>query len=428
MDKKVLASGKTEYRMNRDASGTSSLRAVVPFIAKENFRGIKCLKCHGVDENTVLGAASIVVDISGEVATIRKTNISIWISLAVIQLMLFFVIGLITRRAITGPLQGMRDAIASIEKHKDFTQRLPANNCDEIGQTANTFNILVADVQSALKEIHGSVARLHGAASGVATASQKVVDGSSEQSNSSASMAAAIEEMSVSISHVSSSADDALTISRASHQVSDLGGKIIGETVTGMTQISTAVDEASTAIEALGEQSRQITSVVQVIKEVADQTNLLALNAAIEAARAGESGRGFAVVADEVRKLAERTSKSTMEISAMVAGIQARTDDAVREIKAVVSKVTEGQGLAGLAGEKIAEIRAQSSNVAASFSEITDALREQDSASQEIARNVENIASIADDNLAIAKSMATSVEHLNDIAHQVDEAVSIFKI
>ena len=428
MDQRVLASGKTEYRMNWDAGGASTLRAVVPFIARENFRGTKCLKCHGVDEGAVLGAASVTVDITGDVATIRRADTWIWISLGVIQIMLFVVIGFITRRAIIGPLQKMRDAIVSIEQHKDFTQRLPSNGGDEIGQTANTFNKLVEDVQGALKEIHGSVSRLRSAADSVAAASHKVVDGSSEQSNSSASMAAAIEEMTVSISHVSSSAEDALTVSRTSTEVSDMGGKIIGETVTGMSHISMAVHDASAAVEALGEQSRQISSVVQVIKEVADQTNLLALNAAIEAARAGESGRGFAVVADEVRKLAERTSKSTTEISSMVDGIQTRTDAAVREIQDVVAKVIEGQHLAGQAGEKIAEIRAQSSNVAASFSDITDALREQNAASQEIARNVENIACIADENLAIAQSMATNVGHLNGIARQVDDAVSIFKV
>ncbi len=428
MDRKVLASGKTEYEMKRDGAGATTMRAVVPYIAKENFRGTKCLKCHGVAENTVLGAASVTLDISDDIATIKKTNIWIWISLAAIQVILFVVIGLITRLAITRPLKRMRDAIVSIEKDKDFTQRMPTGGNDEIGQTTGAFNMMLERVQGALKEVNASVSRLRGAADSVSAAAKKVLAGSTEQCNSSTSMAAAIQEMTASIGNVSSNADDALTISRTSHEVSEVGGRIIGETVAGMMHISAAVHDASAAIESLGEQSRQITSVVQVIKEVADQTNLLALNAAIEAARAGESGRGFAVVADEVRKLAERTSKSTMEISAMVDGIQTRTDDAVREIKDVVSRVNEGQELAGQAGGKIAEIREHSSKVAASFSDITHALREQDTTSQDIAHSVENIARIADDNLTTAKSMATDVERLNAIARQVDDTVSIFKV
>ena len=97
MDRRVLDSGQMEFQTIRSADGDVTLRAALPFVAKKNFRSTNCLSCHGVPENTVLGMASITVDIRDDIAKIAQINRLMWIGQFFIQVVLFLVIGLIVR-------------------------------------------------------------------------------------------------------------------------------------------------------------------------------------------------------------------------------------------------------------------------------------------------------------------------------------------
>lgn len=118
------------------------------------------------------------------------------------------------------------------------------------------------------------------------------------------------------------------------------------------------------------------------------------------------SGRGFAVVADEVRKLAERTAKATGEITGMVAAIQNGTGRAVETMQDGVVRVQEGVVLAGAAGTSVGQIHAGATQVVGAVADISAALREQGAASTEIARNVERIAQMAEQNSAEVRETA----------------------
>ncbi|MBU0593383.1 MAG: methyl-accepting chemotaxis protein [Gammaproteobacteria bacterium] len=331
-------------------------------------------------------------------------------------------------RSITVPLGEMRATITLIERDKDFTRRVEVDSQDEVGQTAKSFNQLVEAVRETLRSVSENVSQVSDSVGGLASSSSQVATSSAQQSEAASAMAASVEQMTVSINHVSDSAKDALSISRQSGTLSAQGGEVIHRTVDEMNQIAGTVRQASAAIDNLGQKSDQITSVVQVIKEVADQTNLLALNAAIEAARAGEQGRGFAVVADEVRKLAERTTKATEEIAAMVNSMQESARSAVSTMDDAVERVGSGAALAQQAGDAINQIKSGADQVVNVVNDISAALAEQSVASNDIAGHVERVAQMTEENSAAAGETASSAEHLHHLSVEMRSAVSRFKI
>ncbi len=331
-------------------------------------------------------------------------------------------------RSITIPLGEVRSTIATIERDKDFTRSVKVDSQDEVGETAKSFNQLVATMRETLHSILENVSQVSDSVGSLAASSNQVATSSAQQSEAASAMAASVEQMTVSISHVSDSAQDALVISRKSGELSAQGGEVIHRAVDEMNQIAGTVRQASTAIDSLGQQSDQITSVVQVIKEVADQTNLLALNAAIEAARAGEQGRGFAVVADEVRKLAERTTKATEEIASMVGSMQESARSAVSTMENAVARVGSGAALAQQAGEAINQIKSGADQVVNVVNDISAALAEQSVASNDIAAHVERVAQMTEENSAAAGETASSAEHLQQLSVEMRSAVNRFKI
>lgn len=309
----------------------------------------------------------------------------------------------------------------------DLTVRLDVTNGD-----TDSLLVTIMQMQTRLHQTimqsRDAAEQVSEAARGLATNSHQVSQGSIRQSEAAASMAASVEQVTVSINHVADSAASARGLAKEAGSRSTEGKELVQDTIAGINKIADAVTCSSTVIQALGDQSTRISSIVNVIKEIADQTNLLALNAAIEAARAGEQGRGFAVVADEVRKLAERTSSSTREIATMIDAIQQGTQDAVRGMEEGRIQVGQGIQRAAKTGESMTRIHTGTQQVLSAVEEISLALREQSTASTSIAQDVEKIAQMTEENSAAVNEVSRSANRLEQLAMALKGTVDQFKV
>ncbi len=290
----------------------------------------------------------------------------------------------------------------------------------------------ISKMQQGLRQIvssiHEGAAALNTASDNLVTVSDRVSAGMSHQNDATSSIAATLEQVTVSIRHVSDSAGTAHTMALSAGNLASEGNVIVGKAVEEMQRSADSVNQSAQMIDQLGEGSKQITAIVNVIKEIADQTNLLALNAAIEAARAGETGRGFAVVADEVRKLAERTASSTHEISRMIGDIQNSTSQAIHGIEEGANRVNGSVGKAVEAGQSMDHINAATQKVVAAVDEISLALREQSAASDVISRNLDQVANMNEENAAAVREVVADAQRLQKLAADLKQAVGGFRV
>jgi methyl-accepting chemotaxis protein len=374
-----------------------------------------------------MNAARVDAVATSAAATFTRT-LAATVTATIAGLAVIGVIGALFGRSITRPLGAMQRAITRTASELDFTDTFTVDSNDEVGRTLRAYNELLARLRASFGEIQAASARMAKITADVDRSASEIAANSQAQSDASTGMAAAIEQLTVSISMVATQAQDASHYTQESRDKADQGAEVILATVSGIQTISTSVREASTRIDALRNDSESISSVANIIKEIADQTNLLALNAAIEAARAGEQGRGFAVVADEVRKLAERTTKSTHEISSLLAQMQGSAREAVDTMATAVREVDAGVESARLAGESIHGIKQGSNTVVGAVQEISEAVREQSAASTSISQRIEQIAQMTERNTAAAANTSDAVHRMSEMSQEIANTLTAYKV
>jgi methyl-accepting chemotaxis protein len=382
-----------------------------------------------------IGALEKLAEVIGRVAedsakaavASAQTGLYWLIATALLAIVAAVAIAWTVTRSIVRPLQS---AVAVSEQIASGNLRnvITVDGNDEVGMLMHALDGMQTSLATLVRGIQSNAGNLTQASGELASTAQQVSEASNDQSEAAASMAAAVQEMTVSVSHIAESAQLATSKTAQSTELSTQGRSVVASAGAGMTAVADDLRRSAEQVRLLQTQSHEISSIADVIKTIAAQTNLLALNAAIEAARAGDAGRGFAVVADAVRELAERTGQSTAEIASTIAKIQGSTEQIVGDMNASVARADAGLALSQQAGSVINDLTGSAAEVLDAVQEISSTLKEQSQASNDIARHVERIAQMAQENSVAVDQTRASAKTLQQLAAALQASVTRFAV
>ncbi|PLR97507.1 methyl-accepting chemotaxis protein [Bacillus sp. T33-2] len=313
---------------------------------------------------------------------------------------------------------------------------------DEIADLSMAINSMKENLQGIIHEISAvshsvtnksvdlnkASADVRAASQQVASTMQELASGAEEQAGSANGLARHMEKY---IQEVKAASDNGSTIQSASNGVLELtrkGDTLMKESEQQMGRINAIMRSSVDKVKDLNGQTKQISRLVQVIHDIASQTNLLALNAAIEAARAGEHGRGFAVVADEVRKLAEQVSFSVSDITKIVSGIQAESDNVATSLQDGYTQVEEGTRHIENTGQTFNEIYQAVSLMAEKVTGISKGLSQVAESTATMDKSIEKIAFISENSAAGIEQTSASIVQTNHAMEEISESAESLSV
>ncbi|MEI7237719.1 methyl-accepting chemotaxis protein [Pectobacterium brasiliense] len=318
---------------------------------------------------------------------------------ALITLLLGLLISWFISRQITTPLGNTLNMAEKIATG-DLTMSINTTRKDELGQLMSAMSKMNDNLHNMIDDIRVGVSQISNASSEIVAGNIDLSSRTEQQAAAVEQTAASMEQLTATVKQNADNAHHANKLAISASQTAKQGG----EQVNNVVQTMTAIENSS----------KRIAEITSVINSIAFQTNILALNAAVEAARAGEQGRGFAVVASEVRSLAQRSSQAAKEIEGL--------------ISESVTQVSRGATLVGNAGKTMNDIVTSITQVHDIMGEIATASDEQSRGISQVSQAIVEMDSTTQQNAALVQQSSAAADSLEEQARLLKQAVSVFRL
>lgn len=323
----------------------------------------------------------------------RNLTITLTITALLIATVIF--VGYRISSQIKKQFSTLATAISDALQNKDLVIRAEITSEDELGIIAKRYNEMVDSFSQALKKCLNASEQLSSRTGTTVNAANQNQSALKSQEQETQQIASAIVQVASSAEEIAANTISAAQTTSDVGKIASSGSQLVNTTVITIDQLGTEIKTANEFVTQVRERSSNITSLLEIIKDVADQTNLLALNAAIEAARAGEQGRGFAVVADEVRTLAQKTQDSTSQIENTIRLFQDSSSKASDAMQACVKESEAALNNTKLLKQSLLEIDSQVVKLTDTTQLIACAAGQQVTSTEEISNNIISINSNA---------------------------------
>ncbi|MGL5081117.1 MAG: GAF domain-containing protein [Microcoleaceae cyanobacterium] len=296
-----------------------------------------------------------------------------------------------------------------------------------MGTVADFFNATIENLQQLVVQVTSAANVVNGTAQNSEAAVKNLSQAAVNQAEAIANALSQIQTMASATQTVAQSAKAAETQVLNASQILQQSDVAMNRTVEGITAIQKTVYATARRVKNLGDASKKISRVVQLISEFANQTHILALNASVETTRTNQEDLGFATVASEVRSLAEQSATATQEIEQIVEEIQTETQELIQAMKVGMKRVILGTTLVNETRQTLTNLVEVSQHIRVQVEDIAQSATSQAQTSSELSATVEAVAAIAHSTSEYSVKVAESFNQLLTVAGDLQKGVAQFK-